>query len=101
MWEQELDPRIHPYVIWSSFYCIGHITLDWGLITSLVDIWHPKTHTFHLPIREMTITLQDVVVSKDFVFTSTCNLNWSLLCYKLLSVILPRYEIKRSTISTQ
>ena len=54
-----MDPRLRPYIIRSGFYGvyrIGHNTLDWGLITSLVEIWHPQTHTFHLPIGKMTIT---------------------------------------------
>ena len=35
-----MDPRLRPYIIRSGFYGvyrIGHITLDWGLITSLVE----------------------------------------------------------------
>ena len=104
-----MDPRLQPYIIRSRLYgvCrIGHITLDWGLITNLVEIWHSETHTFHLPIGDMTITLQDVAIIlglriHEHPITDTCDIDWSLLCYELLGVTLPTYEIKRSTISTR
>lgn len=41
---------------------ITFISLDWHLITALVECWHPETHTFHFRCGEMTITLQDVAV---------------------------------------
>ena len=47
MREWEMDSRLRPYIIRSGFYGvyrIGHITLDWGLITSLVERWRPETH---------------------------------------------------------
>ncbi|RVX07230.1 Serine/threonine-protein phosphatase 7 long form-like [Vitis vinifera] len=82
-----MDPRLRPYIIRSGFYGvyrIGHITLDWGLITSLVERWRPETHTFHLPVGEMTITLQDVTVIlglriHGLPITGTCDIDWSLL----------------------
>ncbi|RVW50294.1 Serine/threonine-protein phosphatase 7 long form-like [Vitis vinifera] len=79
MREWEMDSRLRPYIIRSGFYGvyrIGHITLDWGLITSL-----------------------------DFVFmasiTGTCDIDWSLLCYELLGVTPPTSEIRGSAISTR
>ena len=90
-----MDPRIHLYVIRSSFYGlyrIGHVTLDWVLITSLVERWHLETHTFHLPVEEMTIKLQDVTIILSLRIhgppvTGTCDFDMSLLCQELLGVI--------------
>ena len=36
------------------------IRIDHALITGLVERWRPKTNTFHLPIGEVIVTLQDV-----------------------------------------
>ncbi|RVX06235.1 Serine/threonine-protein phosphatase 7 long form-like [Vitis vinifera] len=86
MREWEMDSRLRPYIIRSGFYGvyrIGHITLDWGLITSLVERWRLETHTFHLPVGDMTITLQDVAVILG------------------LRVTPPTSEIKGSAISTR
>ncbi|KAL2906190.1 Serine/threonine-protein phosphatase 7 long form-like protein [Bienertia sinuspersici] len=49
-----------------SFVCIkykgGGVLLDRSLITALVERWRRETLTFHLPMGEATITLQDVAV---------------------------------------
>ncbi|XP_028208291.1 protein MAIN-LIKE 2-like [Glycine soja] len=36
------------------------ITIDPGLISAFVERWHRETSTFHLSVRELTITLDDV-----------------------------------------
>ena len=103
----DIDPCFRPYIIRFGFYDvyrIGHITLDWGLITSLVERWHPKTHIFHLPIREMTIILQDVAIILGLCIhglpiTGTCDIDWSLQCYELLGMTPLTSKIKGSTIS--
>ncbi|RZB59635.1 Protein MAIN-LIKE 1 [Glycine soja] len=35
-------------------------TDDWGLLSAFVERWHRETSSFHLPVDELTITLDDV-----------------------------------------
>jgi hypothetical protein len=34
--------------------------VDWGILTAFSERWQPETGTFHLPVGELTITLDDV-----------------------------------------
>ena len=103
----EDDPRIHPYVIHAGFYGIyhlGHIMIDWPLITCLIERWQPKTHTFHVPVEEMTITLQDVAIILGLhierpAVIGTCVLDVAELCGELLGVTLPANALRGSAIS--
>jgi len=36
------------------------VTSDPGLISAFMERWHRETSTFHLPVGELTITLDDV-----------------------------------------
>ncbi|PNX92382.1 serine/threonine-protein phosphatase-like protein [Trifolium pratense] len=44
---------------------LRNCTIDWHLITTIVMRWRPEMHTFHLPVGECTITLQDVNMLLD------------------------------------
>ncbi|XP_016194990.1 protein MAIN-LIKE 2-like [Arachis ipaensis] len=33
-----------------------------ALVNALIERWHPDTHTFHLPIGECAVTLEDVAI---------------------------------------
>ncbi|CAK9166390.1 unnamed protein product [Ilex paraguariensis] len=59
------DDRVLRRVLRAGFYGIhriGFIRLDWHLVTALIERWRVETHTFHLPVGEATITLQDIAV---------------------------------------
>ena len=102
-----MDPRIRPYVIRAGFYGIyrlGHIIIDWPLITCLVERWRPETHTFHVPVREMTITLQDVAIILGLwidgpAVTGTCMIDVAEVCGDLLGVTPPADALRGLTIS--
>ena len=105
MWR--MGPRIRPYVIRVGFYgiyCLGHIMIDWPLITCLVERWRPETPTFHVPVEEMTITLQDVAIILGLridgpAVTRTSVLDVAELCGELLGVTPPTDALRGSVIS--
>ncbi|XP_052476337.1 serine/threonine-protein phosphatase 7 long form homolog [Gossypium raimondii] len=59
------DERLIPYLELAGFRSTALIrtfNLRYDLISALVERWRPKTHTFHLPCGECTVTLEDVAV---------------------------------------
>ena len=105
LYERELDPRVLQYVLRAGFYGVyrlGLIRLDHALITAFVERWRPETHTFHLPVGEATITLQDVAIllglpidgapithPQTFVTVQECQ----DVCMQAFGVIPPAEEI--------
>ena len=56
-------PSVLPFVVNSGLSPLCDILYDYpdtGLILGFVERWHPETNSFHLPIGEMTISLDDV-----------------------------------------
>ncbi|XP_057746157.1 serine/threonine-protein phosphatase 7 long form homolog [Arachis stenosperma] len=49
----------------SGFYYVSQIGVVKGqsaMITALIERWRPETHTFHFPVGECAVTLEDVAV---------------------------------------
>ncbi|KAI8538093.1 hypothetical protein RHMOL_Rhmol09G0075100 [Rhododendron molle] len=68
---------------------LSFVSLDWGIITTLLERWRPETHTFHFRPGESTITLQDVEVLLDISVegepvSGNTNLKPYELCKRLL-----------------
>ncbi|XP_075087796.1 serine/threonine-protein phosphatase 7 long form homolog [Nicotiana tabacum] len=69
MWEFTRDHPLHPCIVrrlqGMGFYRIieiGRFQFDWASIIAMIERWRSEAHTFHLPIGEATITLEDVEV---------------------------------------
>jgi len=55
--------RILPAVELSSLaglVGVSYDTIDKGFLCAFVERWHAETHSFHMPVGELTITLDDV-----------------------------------------
>ncbi|XP_052723805.1 protein MAIN-LIKE 1-like [Vigna angularis] len=55
---------IEPYISMLGLGCLVNLSYEYadhGLIVALSERWHIETNTFHLPIGEMTVTLDDVM----------------------------------------
>nr|XP_043639377.1 protein MAIN-LIKE 1-like [Erigeron canadensis] len=50
-----------------QLFLAGICQLDHSLINALVERWRPETNTFHLPVGEATVTLQDVQKYLGFI----------------------------------
>ncbi|XP_071923196.1 serine/threonine-protein phosphatase 7 long form homolog [Coffea arabica] len=96
-WEHTPIPEtVRHYIQLAGFEGVlecGYMILDHALITSLVERWRPGTHTFHLPVGETMVTLQDVEVLWGLpidgppvigIDTSHSAEEWRNLCEELL-----------------
>lgn len=66
IWDVPMNPRVLEIIDEMGFggilRCGKPKDIDHHLITALIERWRPETHTFHFPVGEATVTLEDVEV---------------------------------------
>ena len=76
---------------------LRHFKIDHHLVIALVEQWRPETHTFHLSVRECTITLEDVALQLGIMVdgrsvTAETYYDWEEMCEQYLGVVPPNGE---------
>ncbi|RYR13229.1 hypothetical protein Ahy_B04g070341 isoform J [Arachis hypogaea] len=59
------NDRVEDHLRMTGFYHvsqIGIVQCQKALVNALIERWHPDTHTFHLPIGECAVTMEDVAL---------------------------------------
>ncbi|RYQ92591.1 hypothetical protein Ahy_B09g098815 isoform C [Arachis hypogaea] len=59
------NERVEEHLRSTDFYHvaqIGVVQCQKSLVNALVERWHPDTHTFHLPVGECAVTLENVAI---------------------------------------
>ncbi|XP_072081080.1 serine/threonine-protein phosphatase 7 long form homolog [Arachis hypogaea] len=59
------NPIVEGHLWETGFYHVSHIGVvqcQSALVNALIERWRPETHTFHFPIGECSVTLEDVAV---------------------------------------
>ncbi|KAG4925213.1 hypothetical protein JHK87_050753 [Glycine soja] len=59
-----IEPTVRAFVSWSRLLALvmtWYLTANRGFMNALVERWHKEISSFHLPVEEMTITLDDVL----------------------------------------
>ena len=97
------DPLCRPALENLSIYQIAKmmkINVDKYLISALVERWRPETNSFHIPVGEMTITLQDVsclwglpIHGKPLV--RKADAQWSEIVERLLGIPVDEQHMKQ------
>ncbi|XP_028798911.1 serine/threonine-protein phosphatase 7 long form homolog [Neltuma alba] len=84
--------RAIPKEKWSRAYDLeGQFDYDRGLVSVLVERWHPETYTFHNTRGECTIILEDVAKQfglpcEGITVIGRIDFNWQDMCECLLSI---------------
>ncbi|KAL5177516.1 Protein MAIN-LIKE 1 [Glycine soja] len=69
------------------------ITTDLGLISAIVERWHRETSTFHLPVGELTIMLDDVASLLHLPITSALHTFEPLVTSDVIGLLTELLEV--------
>lgn len=89
-WDDHYEPYLNAYGFY-GVHQILQVKINDPFICTVVERWRPETHTFHLPVGEMTVTLEDVAVFlglpvDGMPVCGATNLKWEEIIEKYLSI---------------
>ncbi|XP_017417859.2 protein MAIN-LIKE 1-like [Vigna angularis] len=102
----EIDERIKNILHGAGFIHIlqaSSMEISHNLVTALVERWRVKTHTFHFPHGETTITLEDVALQLGLtiegqVVTGISSGPLTVFCHQLLGDVPPENCVRGNKI---
>ncbi|BAT74599.1 hypothetical protein VIGAN_01230200 [Vigna angularis var. angularis] len=102
----EIDERIKNILQVARFIHIlqaSSMEINHQLVTALVERWRVETHTFHLPLGESTITLEDVALQlglpiEGHVVIGISNGPLTVFCHQLLGDVPPENCVRGNRI---
>jgi len=101
-----VDPRVQTLIYNAGFdhlLKISDFDINHHLITALVERWRTETHTFHFPLGECMITLEDVALQLGLpidgeAVTGVTSGDLISLCEEVLGFLPPAEVIKGITV---
>ncbi|BAU01293.1 hypothetical protein VIGAN_11049800 [Vigna angularis var. angularis] len=102
----ELDKRVMNILQAAGFIHIlkaSTMEINHHLVTALVERWRVETHTFHLPLGESSITLEDVALQlglpiEGHVVTGISSGPLTVFCHQLLGDVPPENNVRGNRI---
>jgi len=96
-----IDPRVRMLIDVAGFghvLKVSNIKINHLMVTTLCERWRIETHTFHMPLGETTVTLEDVSLQLGMLIdgepvTDGSSGNLLQLCQNLLGDIPPENMI--------
>jgi len=101
-----IEPRVKMLIDAAGFghvLKVSNVEINHLMVTALCERWRTKTHTFHMPLVETTVTLEDVSLQLGVPIdgepvTDGSSGNLLQLCQDLLGDISPENMITRNRI---
>ncbi|XP_014498942.1 protein MAIN-LIKE 1-like [Vigna radiata var. radiata] len=102
----EVDARVMNIleaIGFSHILKVSNMEINHVLVNALVERWRMETHTFHLPLGESTITLEDVALQLGLPIeghdvTGISSGPLTLFCQQLLGHVPPKNTIRGNKI---
>lgn len=98
LYDERFAPALQRMGLWHVSQ-LTPIVADVTLLSALVERWRPGTYTFHLPVGEITVSLQDVSCLWGLPITgeAVTGVEYGDISQLVIDLLGPRLMKRRST----